>query len=389
MSIKNYFNNHEGDNYEYKKKFYTKQERDNQFIYSTSTSTPNFEGIKNIITNNSLETVDFAGKTFERSTKNGQVIYRRVGQKNPQLVISSTHNYLGLDLVNLQSPGQPLANGSLREVKIEADSDGLDPLTVEYDGSALNFAGEWFEQPSPYATTFAGDVVSVANPNQNIGYSAQGQDRYYILKWPRGKQVTVTVRYNNFFEAQTSAPTPVLKSFFTDVFEHDNIQNPNDWQRLDNRTWQWSTSGYTNTTYRLEPTIAAVGRMLSWTTWASNASWWEPGLSHSTQKSFHYYRGYTSGAKRMASSVPITFDTRLGTIYGGDDGSGRSQDPEGNTIPFQVGERVEIYHSDYFSLRGDNYKIAYITPKTEDLTGLNLTTLWLQGFDSTTNNPFV
>jgi hypothetical protein len=81
MNIKNYFNNHEGDNYEYKKKFYTKQERGSQFIYSTSTSTPNFEGIKNIITNNSLETVDFANKMFKRSTKNGQVIYRRLGKK--------------------------------------------------------------------------------------------------------------------------------------------------------------------------------------------------------------------------------------------------------------------------------------------------------------------
>lgn len=303
------------------------------------------------------------------------------------------YNYLGLDLVNLQSPGQPLANGSLREVKIEADSGASEPLTVEYDGSTLNFAGEWYEQLSPYATTFVGDIVSVANPNQNIGHTAQGQDRYYILKWPKGKQVTVTVRYNNFFEAQTSAPTPVLKSFFTDVFEHDNVQNPNDWQRLDNRTWQWSTSGYTNTTYRLEPTIAAVGRMLAWPTWGSSASWWEPGMSYVTEHSFHYYRGYTSGAKRMAGSRhegdAMTLNSRLGTIYGGNDGSRVSQDPEGNTIPFQVGERVEIYNTDYSSLRGDNYKIAYITPKTNDLTGLDLTTLWLQGFDSTTNNPFV
>jgi len=83
MSIKNYFNGHENDNLNYKNKFYTKQERDNQFIYSTSTSTPNFEGIKNIITNNSLETVDFAGKIWGRSTKSGQVIYRQLGKKDP------------------------------------------------------------------------------------------------------------------------------------------------------------------------------------------------------------------------------------------------------------------------------------------------------------------
>lgn len=115
MSIKNYINNHEGDNLNYKNKLYTKQERGNQFIYNTSTSTPNFEGIKNIITNNSLETVDFAGKTFERSTKNGQVIYRRAPtiSDTSQETFANTTWFLihGTYLGEIQ-PGQNFYNGN-------------------------------------------------------------------------------------------------------------------------------------------------------------------------------------------------------------------------------------------------------------------------------------
>lgn len=113
MSIRNYFNDHEDDNLNYKNKLYTKQERGNQFIYSTSTSTPNFEGIKNIITNNSLETVDFAGKTFERSTKSGQVIYRIYQGGVNQTTFANTTWFLihGTYLGQIQS-GQNFSSGN-------------------------------------------------------------------------------------------------------------------------------------------------------------------------------------------------------------------------------------------------------------------------------------